>query len=267
MYLVLDKCFLQGAKTECIRDLSTKHELIMPEILLMEILTTENEEDKRKCIAKFQHEENPVNLIPNVGTLIRYEAQNHKSCTPIERYFFNERFVLNADFILSEEQLSTLEKWKCEIYSDSLKFIEKAIVTQEWFPELKGYKPGMPITAIEKYMETVADEINFINAIYEQIFAEINKLDDLKWPDADIINQNWVIYRYLQVHLLYVLEYIKRYGFSSPDEINKTLQNFRIDIDYCVIGALADGLLTNDKTLVTLYKLLCPKKCLITLTL
>ena len=264
MYLVLDKSFLQGASKKFIEKLCSHHQVIMPEVLLMEILTTD-EKDMHSCIAKFPNTVNPVNLIPNVGTLIRYEVINKKPCTPIESQFINETFILNKNFVLSQEQLSILSNWEDEVSTDSFRFIQKAVITQGWFPELQEYKPGISISKIEEAMGKVANNSNFVKEIYAQIHNEIRKMDDQPWPNESTINQDWAIYRYHQVHLLYALEYIRRYGFSVPNEIKKKLENFRIDIDYCVIGALSDGLLTNDNLLVQLYTIICPKKRVIKL--
>ena len=265
MYLVLDKSFLQGASKELIEKLCSDHQVIMPEVLLMEILTTDKEEDMHSCIVKFPNTVNPVNLIPKVVTLIRYEVKNGKPCTPIESQFINETFVLNKNFVLSKEQLTILSNWKDEVSADSFRFIQKAVITQGWFPELPEYKPGISISKIEEAMGKVANNSNFIKEIYAQMHNEIRKKDDQTWPNESTINQDWAIYRYYQVHLLYALEYIRRYGFSVPNEIKKKLENFRIDIDYCVIGALSDGLLTNDNLLAKLYTLICPEKRVIKL--
>jgi hypothetical protein len=267
MNLVIDKSFLQGSSTELIRKYCCEHRIIMTEALLMEILTTEKE-NMQKCFAKFSNFENPVALLPNAGTLLRYEVKTNSPCTPIEKQFINERFVFNpklseGSFCFTDEQKITLKSWNNEIDNESERFIKKAIITQSWFPELNGYRPGTSTDIIARVMQKVANDNNFIISIYDQIRSEIRKERNEDWPDACIINENWAIFRYYQVHLLSTVEYIRKYGFSLIENIRKELINFRIDIDYCVIGALADGLLTNDKKMAQFFSLLCPKKMLI----
>jgi len=65
------------------------------------------------------------------------------------------------------------------------------------------------------------------------------------------------------MHLLSAIQYIKKYGKRIISDIAKYIINYRLDIDYCVIGSLADGLLTKDKEMASFYTLLCPDKCLI----
>jgi len=45
--------------------------------------------------------------------------------------------------------------------------------------------------------------------------------------------------------------------------ITKRLENEFLDIDYCIIGTLSDGLATRDKTMAKFYNLICPEKALI----
>jgi hypothetical protein len=62
---------------------------------------------------------------------------------------------------------------------------------------------------------------------------------------------------------LAAIEYIRKYGKESQDMITKRLENEFLDMDYCIIGTLADGLATRDKTMAKFYNLLCPDKVLI----
>lgn len=239
----------------------------MPEVLFLELLTTKTE-NMLKCFKKFPQVENPVALIPNVGSLIRYETEKNRSCSPIETHFLKIRYVFNEcliknQFTFTEVQKCSLRKWEESVNEGKGSFIEKAIVTDGWFPRLNGYMPGRSPSPIKDAMNMVAKDLDFVKKIYSQLRDEIHETYKALWPDPQSINKEWILLRYLQVHLLAALEYIRKYGKESHDVITKRLENEYLDIDYCIIGTLSDGLATRDTIMANFYKLLCPEKTLI----
>jgi hypothetical protein len=267
MNIVLDKSFLQGSSKDKIHEMCSQYQIIMPEVLFLEILTTETE-NMVKCFKKFPQIENPVALVPNVGTLIRYETENGSQCTPIETQFLKDRYKFNESlaegkFVFTEEQKNTLDEWKKITANDTAGFIEKATVADGWFNGLSEYKPGESLDPISNAMEKVAKEDEFVRKIYKQIRDEIYSTNKVLWPDPSKIGIEWVLFRHLQVHLVTALEYIRKYGKESKDLITKRLENDYLDIEYCITGTISDGLATRDKTMATFYNLLCPNKALI----
>jgi len=267
MYLVLDKSFLQGSSKEEIHQLCLNHSLIMPEVLFLEILTTK-EEDISKNFKKFPPIENPVHLVPNVGSLIRYEISNNQPCTPLENQFLKIHYVFNPDltkeqFNFTKKQRKALEEWEDHTLKATQDFAEKSVIIDYWFPELRRYVPGGPSQIIENAMLKVASNKDLVITIYGQLRDEIYKTQNVLWPEPSKIDQNWILFRYLQVHLLASIEYVRKYGNRTPDTVSKRFINERLDVDYCIIGSLADGLATGDKIMAKFYNLLCPEKILI----
>jgi hypothetical protein len=267
MNVVLDKSYLQGSSKNEIHQMCSQHQIIMPEVLFLEILTTKTE-NMVKCFKKFPEIENPVALVPNVGSLIRYETEKDRPCSPIEtqflkiRYVFNERLA-KKQFIFTEEQKESLREWEKSTNENTGGFIEKAIVTDGWFPELSGYKPGESPKPLTDAMDMIATDLDFVRKIYSQLRDEIYKTYKALWPKPHRIDKEWILLRYLQVHLLAGIEYIRKYGKESQAMITKRLENEYLDIDYCIIGTLSDGLATRDRTMAKFYNLLCPDKALI----
>ncbi len=266
MNVVLDKSYLQGSSKNKIHQMCSQHQIIMPEVLFLEILTTKTE-NMVKCFKKFPEIENPVALVPNVGSLVRYEIEKDRPCSPIEKQFLEIRYVFNKrlaknQFEFTEEQKEDLKEWEASANDGTEGFIEKAIVTDGWFSGLNAYIPGQPPTPITNAMDMVANDLDFIRKIYGQLHDEINETHNALWPEPERIDKAWILLRYLQVHLLAALEYIRKYGKESQPMISKRLENEYLDIDYCIIGTLSDGLATRDKTIAKFYKLLCPEKAL-----
>jgi hypothetical protein len=221
-----------------------------------------------KCFKKFPEIENPVALVPNVGSLIRYETEKNRPCSPIEtqflkiRYVFNERLAKNQ-FDFTEEQKNSLKEWKESTNEGTAGFIEKATVTDGWFTGLSSYIPGQPPNLVTDAMDLVATNFDFVRKVYGQLRDEVYETYKSLWPEPQCIDKEWILFRYLQVHLLAALEYIRKYGKESQAMITKRLENEYLDIDYCIIGTLSDGLATRDATMAKFYNLLCPKKALI----
>jgi hypothetical protein len=267
MNLVLDKSYLQGSSKNVIHQMCSQHQLIMPEVLFLEILTTRSE-NMVKCFNKFPQIENPVALVPNVGSLIRYEIVKDSPCSPIDTQFLKICFVFNErlakrQFFFTEGQKESLKKWKALTKERVGDFIEKAIVTDGWFPELSGYKPGESPDLITAAMDVVATDIDFLREIYSHLRDEFHETYKALLPEPHRIDKDWILLRYLQVHLLAAVEYIRKYGKESQTAITKRLENEYLDMDYCIIGTLADGLATRDNTMARFYSLLCPDKALI----
>lgn len=267
MQVVLDKSYLQGSSKHEIHRICSHYQLIMPEVLFLEILTTK-EESMVKCFKKFPQIENPVALVPNVGTLVRYETEKNEPCSPIEKQFLKIRYVFNKrlaenKFVFTDQQKDALNEWEKSTTGNTGGFIEKAIVTDGWFPELSNYMPGSSLSPLSDAMRRVVTELDFVREIYSQLRDEIFETYKALWPEPCKIDINWILFRYLQVHLLAAIEYIRKYGKESPNLISKRLKNEYIDIDYCIIGTLADGLATRDKTMTKFFNLLCPNKALI----
>ena len=105
----------------------------------------------------------------------------------------------------------------------------------------------MTTDGIGLVIKKVTSDSSFIKPVYEEIHEEIIKISDERWQNASAINDTWILYKYFQMHLLSSIQYIKKYGKRIISDIAKYIINYRLDIDYCVIGSLADGLLTKDK--------------------
>jgi len=166
-------------------------------------------------------------------------------------------------FDFTEEQKESLKKWEKSVNEGTGGFIEKAIVTDGWFHELNSYIPGQSPNPIIDAMNMIATDFDFVRKIYGLLRGEIYKTYKALWPEPQRIDKEWILFRYLQVHLLAALENIRKYEKESQSMITKRLENEYLDIDYCIIGTLSDGLATRDTTMAKFYNLLCPEKALI----
>lgn len=76
-------------------------------------------------------------------------------------------------------------------------------------------------------------------------------------PKPELIDQKWWHFRWIQVHLLAGLDFIKSYGRDvKPNE--KRLTNEVLDLKYLVNALLVGGVASRDSTIVDLFKFLRP---------
>lgn len=265
--IILDKSYLLGSTHSSILELLSRGRLMMSESLFLEILTADYESDINKCFKKIPQRENPIDLLPSSGNLMYFEKTHHRPSTPLREHVLKIRYEFNpnlrgdnyGEIIRNVED--PLEEWNQDISGRTYGFMQKATSVQYWFPELKN-KKLISKEEMEVAMRKVAEDNKFIQNIYAELRKGILKNENEEWPEPKIVNKDWAIFRYLQFHLVFALDYIWRYGPKEKDKSKKDV-NMYIDIDYCILGSLADALATRDKIMGDFYKLVCPEKILI----
>ena len=254
--IVLDKCYLQGSTQEEIHRLCADRTVLMPEALFFELLTT-TEKVRTACFRKLPATENPVELVTHVGTLLAHERETHTPATPVYERRPKMRFVFNTklatgDFVFTDQQRAGIKEWEADVAESVADFKERASVTDKWFPSLTGYKPGMPKDRINELRQAVASDRQMIRDIYSAIRHE-------SFPPASALDEQWAFYRWIQVQLLAILEYIRRYGIGNALEASWRIPNDVIDMQYTVTGALVGALASRDAAVQETFKLLCPQ--------
>lgn len=255
MKVVLDKSYLQGASGKDINDLCITENVLMPESLFYELLTTEPEV-RANCFKKIPQIDNPLTLVPHVGTIIRFEIQNKRPCLNIEdvslniRYQFNRRLV-SPDFKLTPEQEKSIYEWRNDIRLRMEGFKEKAAVVSGWFPETKGFKSGNDPSPINEGKSLVCNDQGVVSRIYEQIMHET-------FPDPRLVNENWCLFRWIQVHVSAALDYVRKYGDGNEKAISKKIENEFLDLDYCITALLVGALASKDNGMIDRFKNIRP---------
>ena len=253
--IVLDKCYLQGASSQEIRRLCADHMVLMPEALMLELLTTE-ERVRTSCFRKFPVAENPVALISHVGTLLAHERETHTPATPIAerridiRFSFSPRLAAGT-FIFTPEQQTAIAEWEADTAGAVEEFKSRASATINWFPSLADYKPGMPPDEIENLRHAVATDRELICNVYEAIRHE-------SFPPSNLLDEHWASFRWVQVQLLAALEYIRRYGANNMQAAFWRVHNDIVDMQYTITGVLAGALASRDAAVQNTFRLLCP---------
>lgn len=255
MEIVIDKSYLQGTPGEEVRRLCEEHTVLITETLLYELLTTD-EPSRRRCFAKLPEKDNPVMLIPCTGPLFRYEIEKQRAASPIVdhrvafSFCFNPRFK-SRTFEHSAHEVATLEQWRCDVGSEVLRFQEIGMDVAAWCPSLKTVSGQALKVACGDLKEQACVDIEVVRMIYRSISPD-------GFPCASLLDPSWALFRWVQSHLLFALDYLGRYGFGDLPNIPKRVEHDIHDIDYVIFGALCGALATKDADIANNFLLSCP---------
>lgn len=260
MDIVLDKCYLHAVSTEKTLTLCQENNLLMPEILFYELLTT-TPKKRATCFCKLPDIENPVILIPNVGTLLRYEVENQIPCKPVTKVAINisdefrinfNRDLRNKNYTLSIKEAKKVKRWNEKITNDVEEFRQSSAIAHHWFPSLEKYKPGQDATIIEDAESHIANDKELIKRIY-------NEIRQSHFPISDMINSQWTLFRWLQINLLAAVDYIRRFGPNNTSAKIESIENDFHDIQYCITGVQVGALASLDGRVKKFLRKCVPK--------
>jgi hypothetical protein len=174
--LVLDKSFLDGASHQLVSEACVAHRALCTESLFFELMTTKPESQVR-CFAKLPDRPHSFVLIPNVGTLLRFEVENRKPCVPLfdrrieGAYVFNPK-LRDGTHVPEGEVLETLNTWRAQVAEDTKSFLQRCQLVYQFFPQLVGIEfrdfPGAVFAA----RRTVATDEGLVRNIYASFLDE-----------------------------------------------------------------------------------------------
>ncbi len=79
-----------------------------------------------------------------------------------------------------------------------------------------------------------------------------------KLPPAEKINEQWAIFRRLQVDCMAAIEYLHSFRNGQFDIKEEKKRHNQIDFRIIVLALLAKGLASNDRLIRRYFKVLCP---------
>lgn len=249
--VMLDKSYLDGASTQAVRALCNDCDVLMSDELFFELITTRPESQQR-CFSKLPDRTNPVALIPNVGSLLRYEMERQEACTPVARHRIPEAFQFNAKlrngtFVFEGQVLQDLEAWKKRTAEDTRGFIERWSVVHQFFPELNGIEWRDFPSAVEKARLKIATNAEFVRGIYASFLDEDAPKSA---PHPEGISPEWAIFRWVQCQILCALRLFGRYQGRIPDTQGKAFiekaEHSMLDSYHAIHGSLVGAVATLD---------------------
>lgn len=261
--IILDKSYLDTATPGQVEALCGNHRVLMPDVLFYELSTT-NEESKRNCFNKFPDITNPVELIPNVGTLLRYELSTRKPCTPlydrrIQIVFNFNRGLQSGVFEFTEAQLAARKKQEAIVEQDTKNFFEHAMMVAAFFPQIDGIPYSVLPSEIQEAKAQVATDILTVRRIYERLL-EGSRIPNPLLPDT--LNPNWAYFRWVQVRCLYYLDLIFRHNGRLPSKLGAKfwtrMEHEMLDSEYVILASLSGGFACDEDRMIEFFRLVRP---------
>lgn len=269
MSIVIDKSFLDGASTDKVKQLCEENIVLFSESLFFELMTT-SEHSQKRCFSKLPVGPNPVKLIPNVGTLLRYEIENQEKCTPLVRHAvvddfqFNER-LRQGTYVAEGDVLQSLTEWKNQVKADTGNFLVRCNIVHQFFPELNGIEYKNLPAAIEEARVRIAGDHELVKEIYSSF------LDENAPPNApapELIDPDWAFFRWIQCQLISALRMFGKYQgkieLPASEGIFTRAEHTMHDIYYTILATLSGSLATGDQEIIEDFCLICPEGVLIT---
>lgn len=260
--IVIDKSYLQGTNAAQIRRLALDHRFLMSDALLYELLTTEPEY-RCHCFNKFPGGPNPVDLINHIGTLMKMEIDTHKASGLPSQNIEKIKFTFNVkltreDYSPPLDVQAEIDEETSRLESSVHSFLERTEVISSFFP---GLLQGNQTDRDKAHME--AEALIVAPQSLTPLLNEIKPPEDEKeLPIATTINDNWAIYRWLQVQLLFALDVHVRYQGNVPEKLSPKvftrMEHDVLDAELLALGCLEGNFATQEKKHKRWWKLLCP---------
>jgi hypothetical protein len=214
---------------------------------------TTRPESQQRCFSKLPERTNPVCLIPNVGSLLRFELEQHVACTPVVRHKVQDDFPFNSklrdgSFVFKGEDLRNLEAWKARVAEDTKGFIDRWAIVHQFFPELNGIEWKDFPDAIKAARRKTATDADFIRNIYASFLEEDAPANA---PNPDAISPEWAFFRWVQCQILCGLRLFGRYQGKVPDAQGKVFlekaEHSMLDSYHLIHGSLVGAMATLDE--------------------
>ena len=260
--VIVDKSFLQGQTKAAIHDFSKEHRILMTEALLYELLS--NPTDRRSCFAKLPAATNPVDIVMHAGGYLKKEIYSRKRAPrPSERiqdfdFEFNTRLRGN-DYQLPPEAVLVLQDQHDELLTEIASLKARALHMPSFFPEVfRGSDTERLISRLEAERDIAAKP----GKLFDFYASLRSPKGQKKLPARKLITEDWAVYRWMQIHLLFALDLYCRYGGALANaltpNVEEKIEHDVLDAQYLFIGILQKSFATHEKKLRRWFELIHP---------
>lgn len=258
MQVVIDKSYLQGVSADQLHRLCAQHTVLFTETLLYELLTTADEAVRTACLAKLPETNDSVVLIHRTGALLRHEMQHRRPAAPLTDHRVEATYRGLVAGVSSRplNEDPALADWKLEVEQEVNRFDEVATGVSAWCPALLDARGSVLRTACDHLKRQACSDADVVRRVYRSLGLE-------GFPCASLLDSTWALFRYVQMHLLFGLDHIRRYGFTGLAVVPRRLEHDVHDLQYALYGTLCGALATRDSDVARNFSLACPEGALL----
>jgi len=267
-YIVIDKSWLQSSSgAGALRKIAAKHRIVVTDILMYEISTTDNNSKKLSCFNKLRSIHDSLDFLPNTGALIRDELSSHSPGHTLEDKLYPSFFYPYFLVRLSKFADKTVESGNVynKLYHDyfenkDVDFLKKlgSCISRD-FPEIRGIKPGEKTDDIKRIKQTIGRDEEVVNSYYQKIYCLSDNVGEVNsFPPVELLNKNWALFRHVQIYLIAAINFAGKYGDGNLTIQSKRLAHDCVDFEYLISGTLANGMATKDNLMKEIFWTCCP---------
>lgn len=254
--LILDKSWLQGASLKEIKRVASSWQLTISLTLFHEILTASSEE-RLSCFRKLKAVESRVSVVQALGDLLRFEDSERRSCLPLRNRLHAKRVAIDLGNpavrgVFTPEGAIEIDLQRAILEDQMVNTWRKAWrQTSEWIPDLPILvKGGRRENLQEVYRQIASDSV-----LVKQVYSDVRR----PWmPAVDLLDERWAYFRMIQVHLAAGIEYMRRWGSTADPMPKERVANYYLDLEYVILGILADALATEEIQLLEWFAFFAP---------
>lgn len=165
--------------------------------------------------------------------------------------------LANCDYVLPEKARAIADEKTVELQSDVITYMKMVNTIPSFFPNLLTGSDTMRRAAHEDAERALAEPLALI-PFYSQI---VTPLGEKSLPAPDLVSEEWAVYRWLQVQLLFALDVYVRYCGIVPQDRIRTYEKMEhdvLDAQVFMLGCLEGAFATHEKKLKRWWTLLCP---------
>ena len=254
MQIVIDKSYLQSTSTEKFRVRFADDTILFTESLLYELLTTKLETVRHACFTKLSQTNGSIKIMPSTGPLFQHEMAHQRPAYPLIDHALSTTFedLVTGVSSCPLDERPALGQWKQEVQREGETFDMVAKSLAEWCPDLTSAKGLVLRQACGELKQQACSDADVVRRIYTSLGLE-------DFPCAALIDPVWTMFRWVQMHILFGLDHISRYGFENLTGIPKRLEHDVHDLQYALFGTLCGGLATTDRDIAQNFTLACPR--------
>lgn len=264
--VVLDKSFLRAASNRQLLGLFSQFEVVVPQSLIFEILTASSAEDRVFCAERLRFSGQEFRIVETTGTLLRFEIEHHKPCSPVLELVRSPKAELGARMAESPLTLrpgedAGIQVWREDLGESVEAFLAESETIPRIFTDLANAKESTRKATATAMRAQVAADSSHVLKLY-------SGMTNPTYPPVDGLNEDWAFFRRLQVHFLAALDQFGSHGPGLAQKIRTeksrhALENEVIDLDYRLIGVMVGGFATCDKDSAAAFQLLKPHGVLV----
>lgn len=237
-YIVLDKSYLQGCMSQDLQEILKDNRLIVCAETFHEVISSPDDE-MRGCMKKLLAFTDFVDLLDHNDTLLKYEIENMKPCLPLSAHFLPGGLNPNWNYKISEAQNEIIANFHDHWEVRGTKEFDEVVCSI--IANCGQVKP-----------EDVGRDKNVVLTAYSQLRVSEHL------PSPNILDENWAIYRRLQVELIAAFEYMCSFQNGQFYIKENRKAHNQLDFRIFVAAALAGGVATRDKLIKRYFEIICP---------